>query len=132
MDFFLMHSINCSVFFPPLLSSPWLTPKQKCRLLEYKARLDLVLYVSRASPDLRLGEVRNYVPKKQGPETTWEGLFKRINRFEDDGHAAKFVRALANGERACRKFGGKGGLGEGFRIKGNDWLTMGNMGMHRF
>ena len=134
MDFYLMHSTNCSVFFPPLLSVPWLSPAQKCRLLEWKVRLDLALYLSRRSPELRMEEVKNYVPKMDGGDgSAWEGLYKRINVYEDDGHAAKFVRALANGEKVCGKYENGGGpLAEKFRVKGQDWLKMGNMGMSYF
>ena len=124
-----MHSINCSVFFPSFLAADWLSPSHKIRLLEWKTRLDLALYVSRRSPKLPLEEIKEYLPKKTGEDATWQGLFKRMCVLEDDGHASKFVRALAQGERVCGEFEGKGALGEKFRVKGEDWLKMGNMGM---
>ena len=133
MDFFLMHSINCSVFFPTFMAAPWLSAAHKTRLLEWKTRLDLALFVSRACPELRLEEVKGYVPKKRGEDAEWEGLFKRINRVEDDGHASKFVRALAQGERVCAPFEKeRNGLGPTFRVSGKDWVKMGNMGMYAF
>ena len=124
MDFFLMHAINCSIFFPKFLEQSWLSPANKARLLEWKVRLDLALYVSRASPDLKMDEVRDYQPKKP-KEADWQGIFKRVNRFDDDGHANKFVRALANGERVCGRWEGE----RDFVVKGKDWLQMANMGM---
>lgn len=128
MDFFLMHSMNCSLFFTPLLHASWLTASEKCRLLEYKARLDLALFVSRGCPELRLeSDVRNYAPNRKGEDATWAGLFRTVNGLEDDGHAPKLVRALANGEAVCGKFEGKGELGKGFRVRREDWLKMGNM-----
>lgn len=78
------------------------------------------MYVSRGCPPLLLSEVTQYKSKM---DSDWDKLFKRVNKREDDGHAPKLVRALAHGEQACRKFEGK----EGFRIKGDMWLKLGNM-----
>ena len=120
-----MHAINTSIFFPTFLEQSWLSAANKARLLEWKVRLDLALYVSRGSPDLKLEEISNYRPSKPD-ESDWNSLFRRITKFEDDGHASKFVRALANGEKVCRPWEEK----RNFVIKGGNWLQMANMGMY--
>lgn len=117
-DFFFMHCINSSIFFWSFLDQPWLTNAQKCKLLEMKGWVDLCMYVSRGSPKLYLEEITNYEPKVPGD---WTSLFRRINKFEDDGHASKFIRALANGEIKCKEFEEK------WPIRGNMWLKMAHM-----
>ncbi|KAK0768904.1 hypothetical protein LTR91_025843 [Friedmanniomyces endolithicus] len=93
----------------------------KTRLLTYKIWTDLAMYASRASPPNRLDLVRQYVPKHP---SDWDGIFDRVTALtDDDGHAAKLVRALAHGERVCAPWEGRGE----FRIKGGDWLGMGHM-----
>ncbi|KAI9731932.1 MAG: hypothetical protein M1834_004383 [Cirrosporium novae-zelandiae] len=121
-DFFFMHCVNCSIFFPTFLHQSWIDLAAKCRLLEWKGRLDLAMYVSRRSPDLLVEEIVKYVPKHPG---SWEeAIVPRACRFEDDGHASKLVRALANGERVCKPFEEEK---KGFRIKGDMWLQLGHM-----
>jgi len=123
-DFFYMHCANCSLFFSVFLREPWLRVEDKCRLLEWKGRLDLALYVSRGSPTLLVEEVTNYQAKQ--PEHGWDGIIRRVDAIPDDGHASKLVRALANGERACQPF--EAGVADDvFPIKGDMWLKLGHM-----
>ncbi|KAL7270784.1 hypothetical protein RUND412_006495 [Rhizina undulata] len=125
-DFFLMHAVNSSIFLRTLLSQAWLTPSQKARLVERKVRVDVLLYVSRNSPELFVDEVRNYVPR-DGPSSVnpWLNLFARAIALEDDGHALKMLRALAHGEKVCRPFLGR----EGFVFQGDMWVKMAAMCM---
>lgn len=134
-DFFLMHSVNATIFWPILNRQDWLSPTQKIRLLEWKIRFDLVLYASRKSPEIRRDEIRGYTSKvlqnqnqkqkQKGDhqEAGWDDILERACRVDDDGHAAKLVRAVANGEQVCRAFEGQ----KGFELAGEDWLKLGYM-----
>lgn len=137
-DFFLMHSVNATIFWPILNRQAWLSPTQKIRLLEWKIRFDLVLYASRKSPEIRRDEIRGYTPKvsnqnqkqkqkqkqqEDHQEAGWDDILERACRVDDDGHAAKLVRAVANGEQVCRAFEGQ----KGFELAGEDWLKLGYM-----
>lgn len=111
IDFFLMHNTNSSIFFPSLLSLPSLSPASKTRLLAAKARVDLAMYNSRASPPLSLSHITSYVGSSKDSHNhdsgavsvseAWNSLFVRIADFPDDGHAAKLVRAIANARKVC-------------------------------
>ncbi len=43
IDFFIMHNVTCSLFLTVLIRQPWISMEDKARLVEWKARLDLVL-----------------------------------------------------------------------------------------
>ena len=115
-----MHCVNCSIFFSSILEQPWLSQEQKCRLLEWKARNDLVMYASRRAPEVLEDEWKKYQPKTDG---SWESLFDRVAALPEDGHACKMLRALRHGQELCRPFEGRAEV----RIKGDDWLTLGHM-----
>ena len=89
LDFFYIHSLNSSIFYPTLLSSTALlsiTPAQKARLLEWKGRMDLAIYASRGAPELFHDEIRDY----QSP--------RRHDHEQRGGKATNGGRnALANG-----------------------------------
>lgn len=121
-DFYYMHCINCSIFFSSFLKQEWLSTSNKIRLLEWKGRLDLAMYASRKSPRLMMNEITDYSPKQP---SDWEQIFKRVDRHEDDGHAAKFIRALAHGQQACALFEEK----ESWPVQGNSWLQLAHMVM---
>ncbi|KAL2394054.1 Baeyer-Villiger monooxygenase dmxR6 [Exophiala dermatitidis] len=122
-DFFFMHCVNCSIFFSAFITQPWLSVENKCRLLEWKGRLDLAMYVSRGCPELLMDEIKDYKPRK--PDDGWAEIIQRVDKFPDDGHASKLIRALANGEQVCRDF--KDEPDDVFPIKGNMWLQLGHM-----
>lgn len=124
LDFFLMHCLNSSVFLPSILGLEFLEAEDKGRLLEWKARVDLALYVSRGSPGLNAGRVKEYV-SEEGVRG-WGELFERVREIADDGHLAKVVRALAHGERVCAEWEGRE-EGERWVLKGEDWLRLGNL-----
>lgn len=121
-DFFYMHCLNASIFFSNLVSSAndFLTPATKRRLLEWKVTNDVTMYASRGCPPLLLDEITNYTPSQ---ESGWDKIIQRVNKMDDDGHAAKLVRALANGQQVCKPYEAK----EGFVIKGDMWLKLGHM-----
>lgn len=81
------------------------------------------MYASRRAPAIRLDEIRNYKPKH--PQHSWDDISDRVCQLhDDDGHAAKVIRALAHGEKVCKEW--EEGREE-FRIKGSDWRLMGHM-----
>lgn len=127
IDFFFMHCVNCSIFFPTFLKQAWLKSEDKKRLLEWKARSDLIMYASRKSPDILVEEILNYKPKMPPKDENkpWAEIFERVKRKEDDGHSAKFVRALAHGKDFCQRYE-RMGVYE-FKMKGDMWDKVGHM-----
>ena len=119
-DFFYMHCVNASIFFTAFLGQEWLKAEDKVRLLEWKGRLDLAMYASRGSPELRLEEVTGYKARR---EWTWEEIVREVDGLPDDGHVSKLIRALKNGEERCKKYEAR----EGFPIRGSMWLQLGRM-----
>lgn len=123
-DFYYMHCVNASVFFPTFNAQSWLSEASKIRLLKFKGYVDLAMYASRRSPELLLDEVAGYAPvKSEASETDWKGIFRRLCEFDDDGHAIKLGRAVANGQRVSKPYEEE----EWTRIKGPMWEKIGNM-----
>lgn len=120
-DFYYMHCVNCSIFFSRFVKQPWISEHNKVRLLEWKVRLDLCMYASRRSPKPLLEEITNYKGKQQ---SSLDGIIKRVIEHNDDGHAAKLVRAIAHGGEVSRPYED----GENFRIKNGMWLQLEHMG----
>ncbi len=118
-----MHSVNSSIAVSSLMKQPWISPSNKSKILEYKGRLDLLQYASRGCPQLLIEEISSYIPKKK-EASDWDAIFERVNQIDDDGHAAKLVRALAHGQRNCAPWE----KSEAFKIKDKMWLQLGNMG----
>ena len=115
-----MHCLNASIFFSSFLEAPWLSEKDKCRLLEWKGRNDLVMYASRRAPETLEDEWKTYQPKYPG---SWETLFARAAALPEDGHACKMLRALAHGQELCGRFDDRPEV----RVKSDAWLNMGHM-----
>lgn len=102
------------------MNLPFLNQKSKCRLLEWKGRLDLLTYVSRNSPDLLIDEVTQYPAQKD-----WQTVISHsVAHPSDDGHLSKLVRAVAHGQKVCEPFQNEGAMA----ISGDMWLKIGNMG----
>jgi len=124
-DFFFMHCVNASVFFPTFLKQPWLANEHKARLIEWKVRVDLAIYTSGSAPDILQGEVARYKPK--GPprdeRDPWNDIFERALLMDDDGHSAKFVRAIAEGKNFCGKFADS----ESLKMTPELWDNFGHM-----
>ncbi|KAL8827789.1 MAG: hypothetical protein Q9191_002978 [Dirinaria sp. TL-2023a] len=123
-DFYFIHCVNSSIFFTFFLHARWISAKNKVRLLEWKARIDLCMYASRRSPEPLMDEIVNYRPAKTR-QSSWGQIYKRACEFSDDGHGSKLVRALSNGEIISKPFEGD----PRFRIHGSRmWQQLGNMG----
>lgn len=122
-DFYFIHCVNSSIFFSSFLHAPWISAKNKVRLLEWKARIDLCMYASRRSPEPLMDEIVNYRPAK-ARQSSWSQIYKRACEFCDDGHGSKLVRALSNGENISKPFEGD----PKFRIDSSRlWQQLGNM-----
>jgi Questin oxidase-like len=121
-DFNMMHHLNSSIFLSRFMKLQFLPMEAKIRLLNWKARNDLVQYTARGAPTLRLDEIENYKSKQP---SDWPGLFERVNQFPDDGHTAKFMRNLAHAEVVCSVW--QSTNKESFRIQGDMWRKLGNM-----
>ncbi|KAK8076000.1 Oxidoreductase AflY [Apiospora phragmitis] len=128
IDFFYMHAVTSSIFFMVLIRQDWIALADRARLVEWKARLDLAWYAVAGSAPLDEAAVSDYVG---GPGSSdgmgWPELFRAVNQEHDDGHAAKFIRALKNGEDVCRKYEEDGEWAAYFLMKGDMWLRLARM-----
>jgi Questin oxidase-like len=124
IDFYYMHCVNSSIFWPTFNAQSWLSTANKVRLLEWKGYLDLAMYASRRSPPLYLNEITDYAPAKPA-SSSWDGIFTRLFEYEDDGHAVKLGRAIRNGELVSKAWEGK--ENDWIRVKGDMWEKIGNM-----
>ena len=125
IDFFHMHAVTSSMFMTVFLNQPWISIENKIRMVEWKGRLDLVWYSASAAAELRIEDVENYEAGKSAG-MDWAALYKAINTTHDDGHLAKFVRALKNGEDISKPFEHGEGA-DSFPIKGEMWLKLAQM-----
>ncbi|KAI9758427.1 MAG: hypothetical protein M4579_003056 [Chaenotheca gracillima] len=129
-DFFHIHSTNSSIFLSVFLQQPWLSTINKVRLLEWKVRVDLLVYASRRAAKPFLDDIVNYRPKQQAKSSSkeneggpWDRIIERVNALDDDGHAAKLVRALLHGQVVSRPYDDR----DEFIIKDAMWLQLGHM-----
>ncbi|KAI0192433.1 hypothetical protein F4808DRAFT_443144 [Astrocystis sublimbata] len=126
IDFYVMHNVTSAVALVVLLRrAPWLAVAEKVRLLEWKGRLDLVMYAAIACPELREENLLGYeATLSQGWD--WEGLYRAVCGVRDDGHIAKFVRALRVGEEVERGLEGEGDGDWNARlpVKGDLWFRV--------
>ena len=129
-DFYFMHCLNASIFFSAFLRpehDSWLSNANRARLLEWKVRLDLAMYASRRSPELRgnIEKLEGYRSKNHAGES-WEELLESVRGYEDDAHASKLLRALGHGAKVCEGYENA----ESFMIKGPEtWLNIGRMAL---
>ena len=101
----------------------YLNQRAKLRLLEWKGRSDLLIYVMFGSPELHVDEIARY-PAKQD----WETVFSRsVTHPQADAHVAKFVRAVAHAQTVCRPFEGRG---LAMPISGDLWVRIANIGTY--
>ncbi|KAF2090701.1 hypothetical protein K490DRAFT_62024 [Saccharata proteae CBS 121410] len=124
-DFFYIHCVNCNVFLSAFIKQTWLSAENKVRLLEWKGRNDLAMYASRAAPELHLNEITHYKPKmpSTGHMDDWQNIYARVAVHQEDGHAAKLIRALSHGQKVCKPYENR----KEFRIKHDMWLKLGHM-----
>ncbi|RAO71615.1 uncharacterized protein BHQ10_007627 [Talaromyces amestolkiae] len=121
-DFILIHAVNCSIFFSAILDRPWISTRAKVRLLEWKGRMDLLIYASRHCPPLNLTEITKYPITK-----SWDEIIYAGNTHQgDDGHVVKLIRAIAHGEEITMPLE-KQGKSKDLKIHGDAWLKAANM-----
>lgn len=126
IDFFYLHNVTASMALTVLIRQPWISNDDKVRLLEWTARTNLAWYAGSAAADLGIDDVIDYTPRKCAG-MDWAALARAVNAAHDDGHLAKFVRALKNGEDISKPFE-QGEGADTFPIKGNMWLKLAQMG----
>lgn len=122
IDFFYMHNVTSSIFLTVLAQQNWISPEDKVRLVEWKGRLDLVWYAASAAAELRLENIANYKPTlSKGMD--WAAMYKAVNAQHDDGHVAKFIRALKNGEEVTKALQ-QGEDAASFPVRGDLWFRI--------
>ncbi|KAB2572112.1 Questin oxidase [Lasiodiplodia theobromae] len=126
VDFFFMHCVTSSIFVAVLAGQPWIDVASRVRLVEWKGRLDLVWYAVCGLPELSVERVVGYEGSPSGGDMDWASLFRAVNEQHDDGHVAKFVRALRHGEEVSRPFEQGEGAGA-FPVSGDMWLKIARM-----
>jgi hypothetical protein len=125
IDFFYMHTVTSSIFFTVLIHQEWIKLEDRVRLVEWKARLDLAWYAVSGSAPLDANAISGYT-NKESDNMGWTDLFSAVNKEHDDGHAAKFIRALKNGEQVSKEFE-EGEWEAYFPMKGDMWLKLARM-----
>lgn len=123
IDFFFMHCVTSSLLISVLVQQDWISTENKVRLLEWKGRLDLVWYITCGLPDLTEESITGY---EVGADRDWETVFKLVNEQHDDGHVAKFVRALKNGQDLAKEVEDEKAAAE-FPVRGDMWLKIARM-----
>ncbi|KAL4933814.1 questin oxidase family protein [Aspergillus undulatus] len=121
-DFFYIHAVNSSIFYSKILALPFLDTRTRIRLLEWKGRMDLLMYISRNAPELYLDRITKYPVSSD-----WDTIVSQSRHHpQDDGHLSKLVRALRNAESVCDVYKGQE-KERGLKIAGDSWLRIGNM-----
>ncbi|KAH8711857.1 hypothetical protein GQ44DRAFT_690065 [Phaeosphaeriaceae sp. PMI808] len=124
IDFFHMHNVTSSIFLTVLIQDPWISLENKVRMVEWKARTDLLWYAACGCAEFDIQEVNNY---QAGPSSGmgWSELYHAVNLMHDDGHVAKFVRALKSAEDICKPFEQQDPAT--FQMKGDAWIQLARM-----
>ncbi|KAL2751793.1 hypothetical protein ACRALDRAFT_213747 [Sodiomyces alcalophilus JCM 7366] len=124
IDFFHMHAVTSSIFLTVLVRQPWISLEKKVRLVEWKGRTDLFWYAASGCSKLDVREINDY---KAGASAGmgWSELYRSINKMHDDGHVAKFVRALKSGQDVSEPF--EQANQATFRLQGDAWLKLARM-----
>ncbi|KAK6365026.1 hypothetical protein LTS17_011722 [Exophiala oligosperma] len=129
-DFFLMHSVNCSIFLSVFARLDFLDEHTKFRLLEFKVRMGLVMYATQGFPELLTDEITTYKPRRGDQCMNWTEVIERAKNIPCDGHVVKFIRALHHGSIVCRPYEDSKDetIASKFPIKGTEmWLKIANM-----
>ncbi|KAL2156766.1 hypothetical protein VTH82DRAFT_1512 [Thermothelomyces myriococcoides] len=120
VDFFHLHFATSALAVDVLLRQDWISAENKARLIEWKARTDLVWYASNGAPEMCAEAIEQYQPtlsKGMG----WKELYRAANELHDDGHVVKFMRSLKDGEELVRPFE-QGPDAADFPVHGDMWL----------
>ncbi|KDN69903.1 hypothetical protein CSUB01_09291 [Colletotrichum sublineola] len=127
IDFFLMYVVTSSIFFSITNKQSWIAMKDRLRLVEWKGRLDLAFYAFCCCPDICSEAIIEYYDDFT-EEMDWKQLYAAVNKEHDDGHVAKFIRALRNGEEAAKAYE-EGIWSAYFPVKGDMWLKLARMSL---
>lgn len=122
IDFFIMHSVTSSIFCTVMIRQDWIPLADRARLVEYKARTDLMWYAATGCSLLDKEAISGYT-QPDSADVSWEDLFRDVVRECDDGHAAKFIRALKNGEQTAKPYE-ETEWAAYFPCKGDMWLKL--------
>ncbi|PKS10852.1 hypothetical protein jhhlp_002609 [Lomentospora prolificans] len=93
-DFFLIHHVNLSPIFLTINAQPWIPTAQKVRILEWKIRAGLLIWLGVGSPPLDFYKALEYTPKDRTPMSKPEDLLPKFHHVDDDGHTIKLARAI--------------------------------------
>ncbi|RAH41253.1 questin oxygenase tpcI [Aspergillus brunneoviolaceus CBS 621.78] len=126
IDFFYMHTLTSSLFFSVLIRQDWIGLADRVRLVEWKGRLDLAWYVVSGSAELHDDAITDYHDDFSA-DMGWKELYAAVNKEHDDGHVAKMIRALKNGQEAARPFEAE--YPDAFPVKGDMWLKIARMAL---
>ncbi|KAI9926056.1 hypothetical protein MW887_004515 [Aspergillus wentii] len=122
LDFFYIHAVNLSLLLKAFMDTSYLCTQNKVRLLEMKGRMDLLIWASRNMPQPQIDDVNSH-PIHMG----WPEVFtKAYTHRTDDGHLAKFVRAVALAEELCQPYEGESEK-RSLLVTGDMWLKIGNI-----
>ncbi len=124
MDFFGMHGVTSSLSVTVMVRQPWISTADKARLVERKTRLDLACYIASGTPELREQNVLGYEPTLSKDIMDWDALYAAVRGEHDDGHAAKFVRAVKNGEDVTAQFSQESGVATLLPVRGGSWFRL--------
>ncbi|KAI3545142.1 hypothetical protein CABS01_11804 [Colletotrichum abscissum] len=127
IDFFLMHVVTSSIFFTIFNKQDWIAMEDRLRLVEWKGRLDLAFYAFCRCPDLHSEAITEYYDEFT-KDMDWKQLYAAVTKEHDDGHVAKFIRALRNGEESAKAHEG-GAWSANFPVKGDMWLKLARMSL---
>ncbi|RAH39755.1 questin oxidase family protein [Aspergillus brunneoviolaceus CBS 621.78] len=128
IDFFLMHTVTASLFFSVYNAQEWIPRAMRVRLVEWKGRLDLAFYAFCKSPELDACAISDYSDDFTR-DMDWAALYAAVNQEHDDGHVAKFMRALRHAERLSRPYEQHPVWAEHFPVKGNMWIKLARMAL---
>ncbi|KAI0403081.1 hypothetical protein F4802DRAFT_599417 [Xylaria palmicola] len=123
IDFFIMHSVTSSIFCTVLNRQDWIPLADRARAVEFKTRTDLMWYAAIGSPALDITAISEY-ESPDGVSLSWEELYRDVRSESDDGHAAKFIRALKSGEMTAEQYEQTEEWGAYFPCRGDMWLRM--------
>jgi hypothetical protein len=128
IDFFLMHTVTALLFFSVFTAQEWIPLADRIRLVEWKGQLDLAFYAFCNCPELDESAVTEYVDDFTG-EMDWAALYAAVNKEHDDGHVAKFMRALRHGEEVAKPYEEDEVLARYFPVKGEMWVKLARMAL---
>lgn len=126
IDFFFMHCINCSIFLSVFAKQSWISLEARARLLEFKVRVDLILYANQGSPKLSTKAISQYRMRRPAC-TDWTDIIDRAKDIECDGHVVKMIRALKYGSVISHPFEEMNENQSSFPVKGHMWIKIANL-----